>query len=68
MSDLKYKNPEELQTVIDDCSKQMGVFQGKINNLQTKKQWAAKYLREKTPCPMTMEEIEFQLGYKVTLK
>jgi hypothetical protein len=68
MSDLKYQNPQQLQKVIDDCSKQMGFHQGKINNFQTRKQWAAKYLREKTAVPMTMEEIEHQLGYKVTLK
>ena len=67
MSDLKYKTPKELEAIIACCERTIGALRWKINNQEIRMNVAKKYYEEKTPRIMTKEEIETQLGYKVTV-
>tara|TARA_R110000751_G_scaffold31140_3_gene79215 strand:+ start:2349 stop:2555 length:207 start_codon:yes stop_codon:yes gene_type:complete len=67
MSDLKYKTSKELEAIIAGCERTIGVLRWKINNQEIRMDVAKKYYEEKTPRLMTLEEIEAQLGYKVTV-
>ena len=67
MSDLRYKTIEELTDEKQRLERVCGEYSQKLNNASERLKWVNKYLREKTPIPMTMQQIEEELGHKVTL-
>ena len=68
MSDLKYKTPDELREIIRNCHNRIGTLKSQINNQGERLKWAEKYLYEKTPQEMSIQDIERRLGHKVLLK
>ncbi len=74
MSNLKHLNVSELraarQTTLNYMAQQQAridASQSIINGQLTRLQWIDKYLFEKTPQELSIEEIEKQLGHKVII-
>jgi hypothetical protein len=68
MSDLKYQSVEQLQVTKRDCEKYIANLKSKLNGQNVRLEWINKYLFEKTPQELTIEQIEYKLGHKVIIK
>jgi hypothetical protein len=68
MSDLKYKTVEQLEEAKAQSKKYLSSLRSKANGEETRLEWIEKYIFEKTPKELTMNQIEHALGHKVILK
>ena len=68
MSDLKYQTVDEL--IISKCitEERIASLKSQLIGQEEKLKWIDKYLFEKTPKEMTIDEIELKLGHKVIMK
>ena len=68
MSDLKYKNVTELIACRLECEQYIRKLKSQLSGQQQRLEWINKYIYEKTPVELSIEEIERKLGHKVILK
>lgn len=68
MSDLKHKTVEELRLEINSIGKYISNLKSKLNGQEQRLEWAKRYLFEKTPQEMSIEQIEQKLGHKIIIK
>ena len=68
MSDLKHKSLDELKYAKDSCEQYIRKLKSQLSGQQQRLEWIEKYIYEKTPVELSIEEIERKLGHKVILK
>jgi hypothetical protein len=68
MSNLRHLTVSELRQEIVSMDTKITYYTNKITGAKTRKEWAEKYLYQKTPQAMTLEQIEQKLGHKVLLE
>lgn len=68
MSDLKHQSLDELKRSNIRCVNYINELKSKLSGQQTRLEWINKYIYEKTPVELSIEEIERKLGHKVILK
>ena len=68
MSDLKHQSVNQLKQSKRDCEEYISKLNSKLNGQKVRLEWINKYLYEKTPQEMSIEEIESKLGHRVIIK
>ena len=68
MSDLKYQTVDELENSKIECENYISKLQSDINGQKTRLEWINKYLFEKTPQELSINQIEKILGHKLIIK
>lgn len=68
MSDLKYQTVEELERSKKESSEKIAKLKSQLNAQNVRLEWINKYLFEKTPQEMSIDEIEQKLGHKIIIK
>lgn len=75
MSDLKWQTVAELRESRKACEDKISYLREKvaklessINGQQVRLEWIDRYLYQKTPQELTIEEIEAKLGHKIIIK
>lgn len=68
MSDLRYKSVEELQQEKAHCQNYINQLSSKLAGQKVRLEWIDKYLFEKTPQELTIEQVERRLGHKLIIK
>lgn len=68
MSNLKYLSVHELKKAKRECKQNIDLYSSKVNGQRERLKWIEKYIHEKTPVELTIEEIEQKLGHKVIIK
>lgn len=68
MSDLRYQTVEQLKESLASCQKYIRELETKLNGQRVREEWIKKYIFEKTPVEMTLDQIEARLGHKVIFK
>lgn len=68
MSDLKYQTPEQLEKSKLQTESRITNLETEINGQKVRLEWINKYLFEKTPQELTIEQIEQRLGHKVIIR
>lgn len=68
MSDLKYQTVSQLKQSRDQTESRINELKSQLSGQQERLKWINKYLFEKTPKELTIEQIEEMLGHKVILK
>lgn len=68
MSNLKHMTVEQLRKEKDDCERYISSLKSRLSGQQHRLEWIEKYIFEKTPQELTMDEIESRLGHKVIIK
>ena len=68
MSDLKYQSVSQLQESKVSCEKHIKSLRSKLAGQETRLEWIDKYLFQKTPQELTIDQIEAALGHKVIIK
>jgi hypothetical protein len=68
MSDLKWQTVEELKISKKQCEAQISALLSKLNGQKVRLEWIEKYIRQKTPVELTIEQIEARLGHRVIIK
>ena len=67
-SNLKYLSIEELKEQKRRCQNRIRSLGSQLSGQKVRLEWIEKYLFEKTPQEMSIEEIENKLGHAVILK
>jgi len=68
MSDLKWKSVEELEELKGSTEKYIATLKSKLNGQNVRLEWINKYIYEKSPVELSINEIEMRLGHKVIIK
>lgn len=68
MSDLKHKDVKGLLEAKKDCEDYISELSSKLSGQRNRLEWINKYLFEKTPQELTIEDIQIKLGHKVIIK
>ena len=68
MSDLKYQTVSQLEHSKKVCEGYIKDLESKLAGQRERLKWIEKYLFQKTPVEMTLDEVEARLGHKVILK
>lgn len=68
MSDLKHQSINQLQNSKQACEANIKQLSSNLNGQRTRLEWVNKYLFEKTPVELSIEEIEAILGHKLIIK
>jgi len=68
MSDLRYRTVQELKAERERLTKYIGELSSKLAGQKVRLEWVDKYIFEKTPVEMTIQQIEEKLGHAVILK
>ncbi len=68
MSDLKHRTVDQLRQDRARCEDYIGQLKSKLNGQQQRLEWIDKYLFEKTPQELSIQQIELRLGHKVIIK
>jgi hypothetical protein len=68
MSDLKYKTVEQLETERHACDRYIFDLSSKLAGQKQRMDWIKKYIFEKTPQELTINQIEQKLGHKIIIK
>jgi len=68
MSDLRYQAIEQLRWSKKQCEAKISDAKNIIGSQEVRLRWVNKYLFEKTPQELSIEEIESRLGHKVIIK
>lgn len=67
MSDLKYKDVDQLKREKAHCLEYIGRLKSQLNGQKVRLEWIDKYLYEKSPQELTIQQIEQRLGHKVII-
>ncbi len=68
MSDLKHQTLEELRISKYECEKYINRLSSQLSGQKARLDWIDKYIFEKSPQELSIEEIERRLGHRVILK
>jgi len=68
MSDLKYQTVNQLLASKASCEMYISNLTSKLNGQKERLKWIEKYIYEKTPVELSINEIEARLGHKVIIK
>ena len=68
MSDLKHQSVDQLRKSRRECASYITSLKSRLSGQETRLKWIDKYLFDKTPQELTIEEIEAKLGHRVILK
>jgi len=68
MSDLKHLTVVELNWHKVETLERIANLKSQLAGQQVRLEWINKYLFEKTPQELTIEQVEQKLGHKVILK
>lgn len=68
MSNLKYLSVKELEVEKEKAISNIKRFNSLLTGQKVRLEWIEKYLFEKTPQELSIEEIEARLGHKVIIK
>ena len=68
MSDLKYMTIDELKQEVARLKSYIKHLEQKKNNASVRLEWAEKYIFQKTPQRLSLDQIEAILGHKVIIK
>ncbi len=68
MSDLKYQTVEQLEQSERSCLKYIGNLKNNLEGQRVRPHWIQKYIFEKSPQELSIEQIEQALGHKVIIK
>lgn len=68
MSDLKWQSLDDLKASKDECEKYIAKLGSELSGQKVRLEWINKYIFEKSPQELSIEEIERRLGHKVILK
>lgn len=68
MSDLKHQTVSQLHESLLECEAYISRLETQLSGQRQRKQWIEKYIFEKTPQELTIEQIEQKLGHKIIIK
>ena len=68
MSDLKHQTVQQLRESKRSCEEYIQRLQTQLAGQRVRLEWIEKYLFQKTPVELTIEQIEAQLGHRVIIK
>ena len=68
MSDLKHQSVDQLIISRQECLSYIRSLQARLSGQESRLKWIDKYIFEKTPQEMTIEQIENKLGHRVIIK
>jgi len=68
MSDLKWQTVAQLTESKAACEAYIKQLSSKLSGQKTRLEWIDKYLYERTPQELSMQQIEQRLGHKVIVK
>lgn len=68
MSDLKYRSVEDLREQKVQCEASIASLRSRLNGQMVRLEWIEKYIFEKTPQELSIQEIEQRLGHAVIIK
>lgn len=68
MSDLKYQSLDDLRTSKETCEMRIARLSSELAGQKVRLEWIDKYIFEKSPQELSIEEIERRLGRRVILK
>jgi len=68
MSDLKYQTIVQLKKSKADTEAYILELQSKLQGQKERLKWIDKYIFEKTPQELTIDQIELLLGHRVIIK
>jgi hypothetical protein len=68
MSDLKHQSVKQLEKSKAECEEYISKLTTQLAGQRERLKWIERYIFEKTPQELTIEQIEQKLGHRIIIK